>query len=708
MFWAATERPDLSDRAGNVMERIDDMINALLETPMPSDEASASRLIDQMTDELRRLNHAYYDLDDPLVSDELYDGLLRKLEILEKDWPDLAQWNSPASHIGGEVSHKFSPVPHLYPMLSLLDAFSYGEVTDFVERIRTLHPSATFIVEMKIDGLSVSLTYEDGRLARGVTRGDGITYGEDVTENIRQIASVPHALNVTPKTLSVRGEVFMPYASFDALNQQLAASGEKLFANPRNAAAGTLRQLDAGIVGQRGLSFFAFEIQHTSVSFPRDSEALRWLGEAGIPIIPEIAACQSSEEIIQAIESIERRRCELPFQIDGAVIKVDQQRLREELGATSKFPRWAIAYKYPPEKKETVILDITAQVGRTGRITPLAYFQPVSLAGTTVQRATLHNQSYIDQLDVRVGDTVVVQKGGDIIPAVLAVNKEKRPERTSRYVLPSVCPACGSPTEYVSGGADLFCTGIDCPAQLVRHLTYFASRDAMDIAGLGDKAAEALCRAGYIHSLADLYSLNEKREKLIADGIIGRVRSVDRLLAEIERSKDSPLERLVTGFGIPLVGRQTARALVHAIPSLRRIAAAEEHELASIDDIGPTTAREIRRWFSLPQTEQLLNRLEASGLRTAEKPPDTGQPLAGRTYVLTGTLSSFTREQARAALEKRGAQVSGSVSPKTSAVIIGENPGRKAAQALQLGIERLDEQAFIALLSSFDERGITP
>lgn len=685
------------------MELDRDRIQSVLLADKPDDRESASVLIGQLTQVLRQLNHAYYNLDSPLTSDEIYDRLLRKLELLEVEWPELALRDSPTTVVGGEASSKFTPVPHRFPMLSLLDAFSFDEVRAFVDRIKSQYPEISFIVEMKIDGLSVSLTYEHGLLTRGVTRGDGVTYGEDVTENIRQIVPIPLALREQTDELVVRGEVYMSYSSFEVLNQSLVHSDEKAFANPRNAAAGTLRQIDAKVVRDRALSFFAFEIQHSSNTFASDSASLSWLSGTGVPVIPDLAVCHSSDEVIEAIEAIGRQREDLPFQIDGAVVKVDELGPRRVIGATSKFPRWAIAYKYPPEQKETVVLDISAQVGRTGRITPLAHLAPVTLAGTTVQRATLHNQSIIDQLDVRIGDTVLVQKGGDIIPAVLQVNMDKRPENSERYVLPSTCPACGSETEYVGGGADLYCTGIDCPAQLVRHVMYFASREAMDIAGLGEKAAEALYRAGYVRSIADLYTLHEKRDSLVEDGIIGREKSVDQLLTELERSKTAPLERLVTGFGIPLVGRQTAQALVNAIPDLRRLATLDEETLASIRDIGPATAHSISRWFSLPQSAHLLDRLERSGVLLSSETVHVHRPLDGQTFVLTGTLNSMTRNEAREALEKLGAHVAGSVSSRTSAVIVGENAGSKAERAQQLGIQRLDEDAFIAMLALHNE-----
>lgn len=685
-----------------------DRLSRLLSAPGPGTEEEATRLIGAMNELLKALNHAYYDLDSPLAEDADYDSLLRRLEELEAQWPGLVASDSVARHVGGGLSEKFAPVAHRFPMLSLQDVFNREEVEAFVDRIKGRLPDAVFLVQMKIDGLSISLTYEDGRLVRGVTRGDGVTAGEDVTENILEIPAIPQILTDPVADLLVRGEVFMPKASFESLNAALEAEGEKVFANPRNAAAGSLRQLDPSIVRGRKLSFFAFEVQHTDRSFDRDSDALDWLGRLGFFVIPHMTRARTAREVLEAVDAIQARRDSLPFGIDGAVIKLDELSERAVWGETVKYPRWAVAYKYPPEQKETGVLAISAQVGRTGRITPLAELEPVNLAGTTVRRATLHNQSVIDQLDVRIGDRVLVEKAGDIIPAVVKVLREKRPAGTVPYKLPRYCPVCSARTEYTGGGADLYCTNTDCPAQLNRHLTYFASKEAMDIAGLGEKAAEALTSQGFVRSLADLYRLDARREELIEKGIVGRQKSVDKLLAEIEASKSRGPERLLTGFGIPLVGRQTARALLSSLPDIRQLAGADEEELAALPDIGPATAREIRNWFSLPQSIRLLDSLEASGLVFRQAPTEAQYPLAGRTYVLTGSLVSLTRAEARAALEALGARVSGSVSAATSAVIVGDSPGSKADRARELGLPILEEEAFQALLDSYRKEGNSP
>ena len=699
----ADHRPEPSKPDPRLQGGIAEAVTQALKAAEPDSKQVAAALISRLTQLLRVLNHAYYDLDSPLAEDTDYDRLLHRLELLEKKWPGLSGDDSPAKRVGGGISEKFTPVPHRFPMLSLLDVFSRDEVTAFADRAASQARDPRFLVEMKIDGLSVSLTYGNGRLLRGVTRGDGVTSGEDITENIMEIKAIPQVLTEPVEELVVRGEVFMPFKSFERLNAQLDKKGEKLFANPRNAAAGTLRQLDASIVAGRGLSFFAFDVQHSTRDFDYDSESLDWLSELGFLVIPEIRLAMTREEIMEAVDEIEKKRGVLPFGIDGAVIKLDRLEERGKIGSTNKYPRWAVAYKYPPEQKETKIVDIRAQVGRTGRITPLAWLEPVNLAGTTVRRATLHNQSYIDQLDIRIGDTVLVQKGGDIIPAVVQVIKEKRPAGTKAYQLADHCPACGSRTEYTGGGVDLYCTGIDCPAQLVRHLSYFASKEAMDITGIGEKTAQALIEKGFVKSIADLYTLHEKRDELIADGSVGRQKTVDNLLSEIENSKNMPPDRLLTGFGIPLVGRQTARTLMAVIPSIRKIAGTDEETLASIRDIGPATAREIHLWFRLPQTERLLNRLEVYGLPFSESTPADGRQLEGRTYVLTGTLGSMTRNEAREVLESLGARVSNSVSSSTSAVIVGENPGGKAERARELGLPVLNEQEFAAWLADLGQ-----
>ena len=681
-----------------------DRLAPLLEAPKPGDAKAAAELMESIGRLLDLLNHAYYDLDSPLAEDADYDRLLRRLEELEAIWPDLADRHSPARQVGGGLSEKFAAVPHRIPMLSLADVFSEEELVAFVDRIHDQAAGAPFLVQMKIDGLSISLHYQAGRLVRGVTRGDGLTAGEDVTENVAQIRAIPKKLTEAVGDLLVRGEVFMPKRSFQVLNEDLEARGEKTFANPRNAAAGSLRQLDASVVGQRNLSFFAFEIQASDRTFDSDSAALQWLSDLGFLVIPGVADAVSPQAVLEAVAGIGERRDSLPFGIDGAVVKLDSWDQRALFGQTVKYPRWAVAYKFPPQRKETVILDISPQVGRTGRITPLAHLQPLVLAGTTVQRASLHNQNYIDQLDIRIGDTVVVQKGGDIIPAVIQVIRDKRPAQSQVYKLPDRCPACHAPTEYTGGGVELYCTNIDCPAQLIRHLTYYASREAMDIEGLGEKAAQALSQGGFVTSIADLYDLHERREDLIGTGLVGREVSVDKLLAGIQASKAADPYRLLTGFGIPLVGRQTARALLARIPSIGQLAEADEASLAAIPDIGPVKAREIRDWFAMPQTVKLLDRLEKAGLNFQGQETASDLPLTGQSFVLTGTLESMTRQEAKGALEALGGRVASSVSASTTAVIVGQNPGSKAERARLLGLPVMEEDAFLAWLAAFDER----
>ncbi|MGI6157591.1 MAG: NAD-dependent DNA ligase LigA [Saccharofermentanales bacterium] len=685
-------------------DRLEPNWRELLTSEDPATAAEAAVRVDRLRDAIEVLNHAYYDLDRPLVEDAEYDRLLRRLEDLERRFPVLLSADSPTQRVGGTPSERLQPVPHRYPMLSLRDVFSRDEVVDFVEKIVAKTPDVTFIVEMKIDGLSVGLHYEHGKLVQAVTRGDGITTGEDVTAHIRHIEAIPQTLPEPVEALSVRGEVYMPYPSFQALNERMRAEDERLFANPRNAAAGTLRQLDPAIVGERDLSFFAFDVQHASRTFTSDSKSLAWLDRLGFQTIPVVAFAETPDVILEGIDAIADARERLPFGIDGAVIKVDGLDARKAWGHTSKYPRWAVAYKYPPEEKETVILDIQPQVGRTGRLTPLAILAPVELAQTTVQRATLHNQNYIDELDCRIGDTVVVHKGGDIIPAVLRVIPSKRPPDTQPYTLPDACPVCGSATAYIGDGADLYCTGIDCPAQLVRHIAYFASKDAMDIDGLGEKAAQALVDHGFVESIADLYELHGARDALIRSGIVGREKRVDNLLTAIERSKSASLDRLVTGFGIPLVGRQTARLLVDAFGDLDALAAADEASLASIEGIGPETAHAVHDWFRQPQSERLTERLRRQGLTMTQTPStDEAAPLANQTFVLTGTLDRMTRGEARAALEALGARVTNSVSSKTTAVIVGEAPGSKATRAEALGVPMLDEAHFRQLIEDAKE-----
>lgn len=665
---------------------------------------------ERAADEIRRLrhqleayNHAYYDLDAPLVTDAEYDLLLERLSELERAFPAFSDTASPTTHVGGTAVSKFQRVPHRFPMLSLTDVFDKAEVEAFVSRITAADETADFTVEEKIDGLSLSVTYENGTFVRAVTRGDGIHFGEDVSHNARQIESIPQTLPEPVTELVLRGEVYMPATSFAMLNQKLDDEGSKRFANPRNAAAGTLRQLDERVTRERKLAFLVFDIQHIQhgrLTFARDSDALDYLASLGFDTVPYERCGGNVARVMEAIDRIAKRRHQLPYGIDGAVIKVDQMASRTVFGATSKAPRWAVAYKYPPEVKVTKVLAIHTQVGRTGRITPQALLEPVRLAGTVVQRATLHNKSYIDALDCRVGDYVRVHKSGEIIPAVLGVEKDRRDGTEVPFVMPEVCPSCGSPTHYIDDGADLYCTAPDCPAQLVRHVMYFASKEAMDIEGLGERTAELLCEAGYINSLADIYALRTKRDELIEWGAIGREKSVDNLLTSIEASKTQSLSRLLAGLGIPNVGLTTARVIARAMPDLETISQADEATFAALPDIGPVTAKHLHAWFALESSRDLLDALREAGVRPqSEYEPTAPRPLANLTFVLTGTLDGMSRGEAKAMIEAAGGRVSGSVSGKTDYVVAGEKAGSKLMKAQSLGVRVLNQKEWLELMN---------
>ncbi|NLC26595.1 MAG: NAD-dependent DNA ligase LigA [Fastidiosipila sp.] len=669
-------------------------------------ESAAMQEIKDLREQLQKYNHAYYNLDDPLISDAEYDLLSQRLRKIEAAFPRLESSESPSMVVGGHASERFQRVPHRYPMLSLNDVFSLEEVEDFVERTRRAEPEALFIVEAKVDGLSLSVAYKNGILQQAVTRGDGVNFGEDVTMNALQLRDLPHRLPEPVAELSVRGEVYMPKEEFERINEELSASDSKTFANPRNAAAGTLRQLDSTVVKQRGLAFVAFEIQHSSRNFTSDQKELLFLKSLGFNTIEATEPLDITKDIFSEIERIDHSRDSFPYEIDGAVVKIDQLPLREKLGATSKAPRWAVAYKYPPEVKETQLLKIKAQVGRTGKITPLAILAPVQLAGTKVQRATLHNQNYIDKLDVRVGDTVLVHKGGEIIPAILGVIKERRDGSEKAYQLPNNCPSCGSPTSSLDEGVDLYCTNTDCPAQMQRHLSYYGSQSALAIDGLGEKTAETLIKSGYVDSLADIYFLKEKRDELIKWGGIGREKTVDALLEAIENSKNAPLYRLVTGFGIPYVGVQTAQSLVKEMKSLDSIADATAERLSEIPDIGLKTAKAIKDWFALPHSQELIARLKSAGVKTSEKEEkeNIGTKFKDMAFVLTGTLPTLSRSEATELIENEGGRVTGSVSSKTDYLLAGENVGSKYDRAVSLDIPILSENDLLSLLKENEER----
>ena len=650
--------------------------------------------INELSEILKEANYQYYVLDDPQMPDFEYDCLLRELEELEAIHPEWIQPDSPTQRVGGEAVSQFEKVTHPVPLMSLQDVFSLEELNDFLGKILAAFPGISFSVEPKIDGLSVALEYIDGKFVRGATRGDG-QVGEDVTENLKTIRSIPMVLVNAPAHLIVRGEVFMPKKSFEKLNQQQEAEEKPLFANPRNAAAGSLRQLNPKIAAKRGLDIYIFNIQQAEgVSFTSHQESLEYLKALKFKVIPHknLASVQS---IDQEILSINENRELLTCDIDGAVVKVDDLALREQLGSTAKFPRWAAAYKYPPEIKPTVVEDIVVQVGRTGVLTPKAVVRPVRLAGTTVTNATLHNQDFIRERDIRIGDTVLIRKAGEIIPEILEVDLAKRPQNSVPYFLPETCPVCGAPVVQDPEGAFLRCTGAECPAQLSRNIAHFVSRDAMDIDGLGSSIVDALISRGLVHSPADIYDLSlEDISSLWKSGTT----AAKKLLAAIEESKTRDVSRLIYGLGIRQVGAKTGKILAAAFGSLDSLMAASQEELTQIPDIGAITAQSIYSWFRQEQSIHMIRRLREQGVNFASQRQVTDSRFAGKTFVLTGALTKFTREEASEKIELLGGKTSGSVSKKTSFVIVGENAGSKERKARELGIPILSEDDFLAML----------
>ena len=654
--------------------------------------------LQQIADLRRRLNewnYQYYVLDDPTVPDYEYDRALRSLEELEALHPETVTPDSPTQRVGGEALTSFAPVRHPVPLESLQDVFSDEEMLEFVARISAGTDDAVFVVEPKVDGLSVALEYENGVFVRGATRGDGQT-GEDVTENLRTIKSIPVRLEGAPERLIVRGEVFMPKKVFHAINAQRELDGENLLANPRNGAAGSLRQQDPKIAAKRRLDVQIFNIQlmEGRAPFESDSAALDWLESLRFKVIPR-TLCRTGEEILSCIHQMGESREQFAFDIDGACVKLDQLAAREIFGSTAKFPRWAAAYKYPPEQKPSVVQDIVIQVGRTGVLTPKASLAPVRLAGTTVTNATLHNQDFIAEKDIRIGDTVIVQKAGEIIPEIVSVVLEKRPPETEPYHIPEFCPVCGAPVRRDPDGAAIRCTGAECPAQLLRNLTHFASRDAMDIEGLGPAAVEALVNAGLVKTPADLYHL--KAEQVEPLERMGK-KSAENLIAAIERSKSQGMARLLFAFGIRQVGQKAAQVLSRQFGSLDRLMAATQEELTAVDDVGAITADYLVHWFENPQSQHLIRALREAGVSFESTEAPVGTRLAGKTFVVTGTLEHFSRKEAEEAIVAQGGKASGSVSKKTSYVVAGEAAGSKLTKAQSLGVPVLTEAEFMALL----------
>ena len=614
-----------------------------------------------------------------------------KVYIEHEDGPELITPDSPTQRVGGQALSQFEPVRHQVPLESLTDVFSYDELFAFGERMDSLIAEPhDYVVEPKIDGLSMSLEYENGVFVRGATRGDGVT-GENVTENLRTVRSLPLRIENAPERLIVRGEVYMSKSVFRALNAEREIRGEALLANPRNAAAGSMRQLDPKVAASRKLDIICFNMQYSSGEpYRTHAETLDAMRDMGFPVVP-YTRYSNIRDCVQQIEWLGENRGDLAYDMDGAVIKINSLAQREALGSTAKAPRWAVAYKYPPEKKESRVLDIVVQVGRTGVLTPKVIVEPIRLAGTTVSAATLHNQDNIDRLDLRIGDTVLLQKAGEIIPEVLSVNKARRPEGAQPFVMPSVCPECGSPVVRDPDGAALRCTSPECPAQRLRNLAHFASREAMDIEGLGISVCESLINSGLVRTAADLYYL---RASDVAELDRMGEKSAANLIAAIDRSREAGLARLLCAFGIRQVGQKAAKLLASHYEDLDSLRNAGAEELKLIPDIGEITAGFITEWFSLPQSAHQIERLREAGVSFRSREEKKDARFAGMTFVLTGTLSRYTRDEAGAVIESYGGKTSGSVSKKTTYVLAGENAGSKLTKAESLGIRILSEEEF--------------
>ncbi len=655
-------------------------------------QTAASR-VERLREEIEKHNYNYYVLDCPTIPDYDFDMLLQELTDLEEAFPELQSDTSPTRRVGGEAKNTFAPVHHEVQMGSLQDVFDMEELQAFGQRVQESVENPVYVVEPKIDGLSVSLEYRDGIFVRGSTRGDGIT-GEDVTENLRTVRSIPLKLRESLPFLEVRGEVYMPRSSFDKVVARQMENEEEPFKNPRNAAAGSLRQKDSRVTATRGLDIFVFNIQQIQgKDLQGHKQSLEFLQSLGFKVVPSFKAFTKIEEAVGEVQQIGENRYSFPFDIDGAVIKVDDFSQRVVLGATSKFPKWAVAFKYPPEEKETILRAIHVQVGRTGALTPTAEFDPILLAGTTVSRAVLHNQDFINEKEIALGDTIVVRKAGDIIPEVVSV---KAHCGAPVYQLPDTCPSCGSPAERVEGEAVLRCVNMSCPAQMARGLIHYASRDAMDIDGMGPALVHQLIAGDKVHSAADLYLLD--METLAGLERMGK-KSAQNLLAAIEASKSRGLPRLLYALGIRGIGQKAAQLLAYRFGTLHAVICASEEEIAAIDGFGEINAKAVKDFFNIKQNRMLTARLEQLGIDTScEKAPETGDALKGMTFVLTGTLPNLSRSQAKALIEGAGGKVSGSVSKRTSYVVAGEESGSKLTKANELGIPILDEAGMLQMI----------
>ncbi|MBR3722360.1 MAG: NAD-dependent DNA ligase LigA [Selenomonadaceae bacterium] len=651
--------------------------------------------------EIRRHNKLYYEKDAPEIEDFEYDALMRRLKAIEAEFPELITKTSPTQTVGGKATREAGVlIAHDVPMLSLQDVFSKEEVLSFVKSMRETLDNPEFVVEEKIDGLSLALRYENGILTHAITRGDGVREGEDVTANALVIKDIPHKIKTPLPYFEVRGEVYMERDAFLKVNERQELLGLKPFANPRNSAAGTLRSLDSRVAKERNLSMFVFNLQTArGREFQTHTEAYDFMRENGLKIIHNYKVCKTEEEVWDAINAIGKSRGELSYDIDGAVVKLNSFRHREFLGATSKFPRWAVAYKYPPEEKETVLRNIELSVGRTGRITPTAVFDPVSLCGTKVERATLHNQDFINELDIRLGDTIVVYKSGEIIPKIKAVVKEKRPHDSEAYIMPNICPVCGGKAERMENAADLKCANPNCPSKAENRILHFLSRDAMDIKGFGAALVRELIEGGYIKTISDIYDLYKKRDELVEKGILGKEKNTDKLLAAIEDSKQNDPRRLLTGLGIDGIGSAAARDLIAHFRSVDSIIAAKDEELLEVPDLGEVSVKNIREFFSNKETIKLIEKLKAAGVKMNSDNIAVKNILQGKIFVLTGTLSTLSRKEAASLIEENGGKVTGSVSKKTDYVLAGEDAGSKLAKAESLGVSVISEEEFLKMLS---------
>lgn len=645
-----------------------------------------------LREEIARHNHNYYDLDSPTIEDDQYDALMRELKAIETEYPDLLTPDSPTQRVGGTVSSSFEKVTHAVQMGSLRDVFSAAEVEDFVQKSMDLG-AEEFSVEPKIDGLSVSLEYENGILVRGSTRGDGFV-GEDITANLKTIRSIPLTLKESLPLLEVRGEVYMPRESFAALCAEQEKNGDPLPKNPRNAAAGSLRQKDSSVTAARKLDIFCFNIQRTEGrTFRTHSESIEFLSALGFNVIPDLCVCRSAAEVLARIEQIGEMRRSLPFDIDGAVVKVNDIELRETIGSTTKTPKWAVAFKYPPEEKETTLCSIEINVGRTGALTPVALFEPVQLAGTTVSRAVLHNQDNIADKDIRVGDRIVVRKAGDIIPEV--VRSVSHADGAQPYFIPDHCPICGSAAVRDEDEAVIRCQNIDCPAQLLRSIEHFASRGAMNIDGLGEAIVEQLVSAKLISTVADLYSLDVQTLESLER--FGR-KSAENLIASIEKSKSNGLDRLLFALGIRGIGQRSAVLLCEHFGSMDKLLSATEQEVAAIQGFGEILAKAVCVGLHEPHRIALIERLKSLGLNMEYSAQKQSDKLSGQTFVITGTLPTLKREQAKQLIESHGGKCSGSVSKKTNFVLAGEEAGSKLDKANELGIAVISEKELFEML----------